>query len=113
MNLLEYLDRRDARRMTHPRHKRDIRQFIGFMFLVGYYAVLLFFLSRAVPPGNRELISDAMLTLGPLVGLIVAAMFRTDAREEQATENTGRAFHAVEAAARAGNSSTTGDEPKC
>lgn len=102
MNILEYLDRRDQRRMEHPRHKRDIRQFIGFVFLLAYYGVVFVFIARAVPTANVDLIRDAMLTLGPPVGIIIAAMFRTDMRDEQATENTHQAFRAVEAAARAG-----------
>ena len=102
MNLLEYLDRRDERRMQHPRHKRDIRQFIGFVFLIAYYGVVFVFIMRAVPSANVDLIREAMLQLGPPIGIIIAAMFRSDMRDEQATANTASAFRAVEAAARAG-----------
>ena len=104
MNLLEYLDRRDERRARNPRPSRDIRQFIGFAFLLGYYIMVWHFTRKALPAENLDLIRDAMLTLGPPVGLIVGAMFRTDRRDEQAAVNTGEAFRAIEATARAGDS---------
>ena len=104
MNILEYLDRRDERRFERPlRPKRDIRQLIGFIFLLSYYGVVFVFIMRAVPVQNIDLIRDAMLTLGPPVGIIIAAMFRTDMRDEQATANTGEAFAAIKEAARAGS----------
>jgi len=99
MTLLEYLDRVGQRRAARPaRPARDIRQFIGFAFLAGYYVMVYRFSSGSVPAGNLPLIRDAMLTLGPPVGLIVGAMFRSDAREEQATANTAKAFDAITAA---------------
>lgn len=107
MNFWEFLDRAGERAANRPpRPSRDIRQFIGFAFLGGYYVMVWRFASGAVPNGNLDLIRDAMLTLGPPVGLIVGAMFRSDAREDQAAVNTGEAFRAVRAAAQAG---TTGD----
>lgn len=102
MTLLEYLDRVGERRAKHPRRPRDIRQFIGFAFLVGYYVMVYQFTLGELPKENVDLVRDAMLTLGPPIGIIIGAMFRTDAREEQATANTGEAFRAVRAAAEAG-----------
>ncbi len=104
MTFLEYLDRRAERLAKNPRRPRDIRQFIGFAFLAGYYAMVWRFLDLrdALPEANLSLIRDAMLTLGPPVGLIVGAMFRSDLRDEQAAANTGQAFRAIEAAAQAG-----------
>lgn len=96
MTILEFFDRIGERRANRPhRRPRDIRQFIGFAFLAGYYWMVYQFSQRALPAENLDLIRDAMLTLGPPVGLIVGAMFRTDAREEQATANTGEAFAAM------------------
>lgn len=102
MTFLEFLDRRAERRAANPTRPRDIRQFIGFVFLLGYYVMVYQFTRSALPPQNMDLIRDAMLTLGPPVGLIVGAMFRSDARDEQVASNTGAAFRAVEAAAAAG-----------
>lgn len=121
MTFLEFLDRMGERRAANPRQPRDIRQFIGFAFLAGYYVMVWRFATDEVPNVNVDLIRDAMLTLGPPVGLIVGAMFRSDAREEQAARNTGEAFKAVrEVAANSGNSATgkpddpvhTVEEPK-
>lgn len=113
MTLLEFLDRWDARRARRPeRPLRDIRQFIGFAFLAGYYVMVWQFARAVVPQANVGLIRDAMLTLGPPVGLIVGAMFRTDARDEQATRNTGIALDAARTgaqAALASNGAESGD----
>jgi hypothetical protein len=110
MTLLEFLDRMGERRAARPqRPARDIRQFIGFMFLMGYYVLVWKFTTGDVPKANIDLIRDAMLTLGPPVGLIVGAMFRSDAREEQATQNTGKAFDALQAAV--GTTSTAEPQP--
>jgi hypothetical protein len=74
MTLLEFLDRMGERRAARPqRPARDIRQFIGFMFLMGYYVLVWKFTTGDVPKANIDLIRDAMLTLGPPVGLIVGA----------------------------------------
>ena len=111
MTLLEFLDRWDERRLRKPeRPLRDIRQFIGFAFLAGYYVMVWQFSRQALPEQNLDLIRDAMLTLGPPVGLIVGAMFRTDARDEQATRNTGIALDAGRIVAKTALAQSTGAE---
>ncbi len=110
MTILEFLDRWMERRARNQRPPRDIRQFIGFAFLAGYYVMVWQFARSEIPGGNKDLIRDAMLTLGPPVGLIVGAMFRSDAKEERAAENTGRAFEAIRAtAAQAGSAASIQD----
>jgi len=109
VTLLEFLDRMGERRAGRTKSPRDIRQFIGFAFLTGYYVMVYNFSQSALPAENLDLIRDAMLTLGPPVGLIVGAMFRSDVRDEQTVANTGRAFKAIEATAKAGS---TSDEPQ-
>lgn len=105
MTFLEFLDRRAERNARHP---RDIRQLIGFAFLAGYYVMVWRFTTGGIPKGNVDLIRDAMLTLGPPVGLIVGAMFRSDMRDEQAARNTGDAFKAVREAVASTPSSSSG-----
>jgi hypothetical protein len=95
MTFLEFLDRWSDRRAKRPRKPRDIRQLIGFAFLAGYYWMVWQFSQRALPTENLDLIRDAMLTLGPPVGLIVGAMFRSDAKDEQQAANTGEAFRTI------------------
>lgn len=111
MTFLEFLDRWDERRLRKPeRPLRDIRQFIGFAFLAGYYVLVWQFALRTVPLPNVGLIRDAMLTLGPPVGLIVGAMFRSDARDEQATRNTGIALEAARTGAKAALASSGSED---
>lgn len=103
MNILEFLDRIGERRAARPiRPPRDIRQFIGAMFLAGYYVMVFRLSQQSLPPNNIDLIRDAMLTLGPPIGIIIGAMFRTDAREEQQTANTGEALRTIGKVAQAG-----------
>lgn len=105
MNLLEYLDRAGQRRLEYrravPRRPLDVRAFIGLLFLAGYYVMVWRFQTRALPAANLDLIRDAMLTLGPPVGIIVGAMFRDSVRDEIAAQNTGEGFRAISKQAEA------------
>lgn len=106
MKLLEYLDRVGQRRLEHarlaPPRPRDTRQLVGVLFFGGYYALIWRFMSaKGIPADNLTLIKDAMLILGPVIGAIGQALFRTDVRDEIATQNTGEAFRANRAAAEA------------
>lgn len=102
MNFWEYLDRRGERRAQNSLFRLDTKTLIGFGFLAGYYVLVYRFSLGGIPADNLPLVRDAMLTLGPPVGLIVGAIFRTDERDLQQTANTGRAFTAITAAAKAG-----------
>ena len=104
MNVLEFLDRAGERR--HERAMRrgptDYRIGLGVLFFVGYYLLVFAILrSGALPEGNGALVRDAMLVLGPVVGAIGQALFRTDKRDEIAANNTGEAFRAQRAQAEA------------
>lgn len=103
MTLLEFLDRMGERRAARsPKNSLpDIRQLIGFAFIAGYYFLVYQFTLGSVPTENKDLIRDAMLTLGPPIGLIVGAMFRSDAKEEQAALNTGKFADAIKEQAKA------------
>lgn len=103
MTILEFLDRIGERRARRPYKNAlpDIRQLIGFAFIAGYYYLVYRFTMAGIPEANKDLIRDAMLTLGPPIGLIVGAMFRSDAREEQATVNTGKFADALKEQAKA------------
>ena len=100
MTLWEYLDKRAERNATRP---MDARVIVGALFLFGYFALLTVLCFVAVPAANSELVNDALLVLGPAVGVIVGAMFRSDRRDEQATENTREAFRAMRATAESRN----------
>lgn len=99
MKLLEFLDRRDQRKLERdrlsPPRPRDIRMLVGTLFFAGYYALVWRMMSgRGIPADTITLVKDAMLVLGPVVGMIAQALFRTDSKDEMATQNTGEAFRA-------------------
>lgn len=103
MNFWQFLDRRSARKAERgPLFRFDTQTLIGFGFLLGYYYLVWTFTRGEVPEANKDLVRDAMLTLGPPVGLIVGAIFRDSVRDRQSTANTAAAFEAVKEAARAG-----------
>lgn len=111
MKLLEYLDRAGQRKLElarlSPPRPRDTRQLVGVLFFAGYYALIWRFMSaKGIPADNLALIKDAMLILGPVIGAIGQALFRSDVRDEIATQNTGEAFRANRAAAEAAKSAT-------
>ena len=94
MELLEYLDRVGQRRLERermsPKRPLDVRMLVGTLFFVGYYVLLWRLMSvRGIPADNVGLIKDAMLVLGPIVGVIAQALFRSDVKDEIATQNTG------------------------
>lgn len=104
MNLLEFLDARHERRTRYRLqvgHPFDGKLVLGALFFLGYYALVFGFAFRDVPAANVGLLRDAMLVLGPPVGAIVNAIWRTDRRDEEAARNTGEGFRAVQEQARA------------
>lgn len=105
LTFLELIDRMSERRARNPNKNSlpDIRQLIGAAFIFGYYLLVYKMASSLIPAENKDLIRDAMLTLGPPIGLIVGAMFRSDAREEQATKNTGTMIETFKEQAKAAN----------
>jgi hypothetical protein len=56
------------------------------IFIIGYYA-LIFRISgtHPVPPQNAQMIRDGMLVLGPAIGVIVGALFRTTGADERSS----------------------------
>ena len=99
MNLIEYLDRAGQRRLERwriaPPRPRDTRMLVGTLFFAGYYGLVYFLINRVVPAENGPLVRDAVLVLGPVVGAIGSALFRSDVKDEIATSNTGTAFRAL------------------
>ncbi len=105
MNTLEFLDRIGMRRVERlkivPPRPRDTKMLVGVMFFLGYYLLVFGLMRFAIPVANAALVRDAMLVLGPVVGAIGQALFRTDVRDEMATGNTGAGFRAIQAQAEA------------
>lgn len=105
MKFLDYLDRRDARRLERerisPPRPRDTRMIVGTLFFLGYYVLVFTMLKVVIPAENAPLVRDSLLVLGPVVGAIGSALFRTDVKDEIAATNTGAAFRAVGEQAKA------------
>lgn len=85
----------------------DARMWIGALFIFGYYAVVVILAFVGVPDKNANLINNAMLQLGPPVGLIIGALFRTDKADETRAVNTGKALDAITTAQAANAPPTT------
>lgn len=119
MNWLEFFDRVGQRRVERlkiaPPRPRDTRMFVGVMFFVGYYLLVYGLMRFTIPQTNAPLVRDALIVLGPVVGAIGQALFRTDVRDEIATSNTGAGYRAMQASAEAtkaaaATSPPTGDD---
>jgi hypothetical protein len=61
----------------------DGKLVLAGLFILGYYSLVLIMAWRPLPTTNAGLIRDAMLTLGPVVGLIFGSLFRNTAAEER------------------------------
>lgn len=92
---------------------KDPRIILGGGFILFYYASLWVIGFRIMPDANVALIKDAMLQLGPPVGIIIGALFRSDRADELRAENTGKGFDAIAAQVQANNEAATGkpDDP--
>lgn len=105
LGFLEYLDRvgerRNERYRVSPPRPRDSKMFAGVLFFAGYYVLVYAILRIAIPAENAPLVRDALLVLGPVIGAIGQSLFRTDIKDEIATQNTGESFRAQRAQAEA------------
>lgn len=61
----------------------DGKLVLAGMFLVGYYITLLVVGRFPTPEANAALVHDGFVVLGPVVGLIFGALFRTTGAEER------------------------------
>jgi hypothetical protein len=61
----------------------DGKLVLAGIFIIGYYGMVYTLAQRGLPTENKEIIRDAMLTLGPPIGVIVGALFRSTGAEER------------------------------
>lgn len=76
-------DRDDPMRPLIQLPQWDGKLVLAGLFIIGYYSLILIMAWRPLPETNASLIRDAMLTLGPVVGLIFGSLFRSTAAEER------------------------------
>lgn len=105
MQWLELWDRigqrRHERAMAKPYRPTDNRMLLAGLLFLGYYTLIFVLLKYAIPEKNEPLVRDALLVLGPVIGGIGVAIFRTDLRDELQTQNTGEGFRALRSSAEA------------
>lgn len=58
---------------------------LASLFVIGYYALVIIMLlgKDELPQTKADIVRDAMLTLGPPIGIIIGALFRQTAAEER------------------------------
>lgn len=61
------------------------RILFGSMIIIGYIAVVVVGTARAdnLPPAGAALLHDAMLALGPLAGMVIQSVFKTDKTDKE------------------------------
>lgn len=79
----------------------DPKLILGALFIACYYGTLWVIGFRLMPPDNVGLIKDAMLQLGPPIGIIIGALFRTDRLDEKRAETTQTALQGAREAVAA------------
>lgn len=79
--------------------KSDQRMWLAYLFVAGYFGVIFAVVFIDKPLANGDLVKDWMIVLGPPVGAIVGALFRSDRVDEQRAQNTSDAFAAITATA--------------
>ena len=63
------------------------RILFGLLFIVGYLAIIVISMFLSMTPDQRSMAHDGLLVLGPIVGAIAAAIWRTDKTDKQAAES--------------------------
>lgn len=79
----------------------NLRDSIGVTLIAGFIAALGLLFWKAIPSSNEQLIVYMLGQLSGFVGGVVAYHYTLSKQSEKATENTGAAFRAIEAAANA------------
>lgn len=74
---------------------------LAAILLFGYYAIILTIAWQRSPIMNPDIVKDGMIVLGPPIGAVFGALFRTDATDERRADNTGKALDAITATAAA------------
>ena len=63
----------------------DGKLVLGGIFIVGYYVLVILMVvgTNELAETKANIVRDAMLTLGPPIGIIIGALFRNTAAEER------------------------------
>lgn len=78
----------------------NLRDFIGVGLIMAFITVLFALLWRQIPASNEQLVVYMLGQLSGFVGSVVAFHYVMNKSSDKATENTGKAFEAITAAAK-------------
>lgn len=87
----------------------NLRDFLGVGLVSGFMIALFVLFWKSIPPANEQLIVYMLGQLSGFVAGVVSYHYVMSKTSEKATENTGKAFDAIAAAAQAGASPETDD----
>lgn len=62
------------------------RILFGLLIIAGYFSITALAVFLPIPPEARQTAKDALLVVGPLLGVIVNAIWRTDKVDKQAAD---------------------------
>lgn len=62
------------------------RILFGFLVIAGYFVISALAVVLPLSPEARQSAKDALLVVGPLLGVIVQAIWRTDKADKQAAD---------------------------
>jgi hypothetical protein len=79
----------------------NLRDFLGVGLVSGFMVALFVLFWKAIPSENEQLIVYMLGQLSGFVAGVVSYHYVMSKTSEKATENTGAAFRAIEAAANA------------
>lgn len=82
------------------------RMIFGIMIIVGYFGLSTLSSFFAMTPDQRAVIHDAQLVVGPILGMIAQAIWKTDKTDRQVADT------AAVLAAKAPDLSSTGREAR-
>lgn len=81
----------------------NLRDFLGMGLVSGFMIALFVLFWKAIPTENEQLIVYMLGQLSGFVAGVVSYHYVMSKTSEKATENTGKAFEAITATAKAGN----------
>lgn len=77
----------------------DGKTFLGAIVLIGYLLLINKLISRSTTIPNADLVKDQLLVIGPVIGMIASALWRTTGADERRTDALIGAKNTLEAAA--------------
>jgi hypothetical protein len=84
-----------------------LRDAIGVVLIAGFLLAIGVLVWQAIPQGNEQLVTYMLGQLSGFAAAVVAFHYSSNVNAQRGSENTGKAFEAITAAANAGTMSAT------